>query len=1127
MAKVFRFHNEGQVSGWGRSKLQERHIDQIKDPNGSSASKEITSIPSPFARIDLVKTAFQEVVKSGNLSGKTIYHKMVSHALDIGQIFFNIEKYKENVEIITWDSNVDLLALVNADNPQHQTLGKSLQLYLNQDSKGGDIYNFSQLDKVYLLNYKKGPNPMNIIGGSSTATLFFTSANDFNLPEFKEESHQLLGQEFVPLNLRDPEFVKYIFALRHSSPPFSNQLPELYNYLNLVYTALQGEILNDVRTISNTTLQDYPNLNIAGGGTVVKVLGMTLKRAKDRTDLIKKSDFLIKAEKAHQENIPLLLPNHKNYNHDLTYINTKWDQDIAAPHVDSKPLSNRKLPVTGDSYPYLTISDLLEPVLIKTEFPIDRGYYFNGNFRPLDGKEKGFLLPIRPLYFQFFTEDSLSNSINGEKRFELEELHGGNIQATLRIPIQNNGVITYKRTYYRPVNHNAKPDYNESENKGAIIENRINLGISPSYKFPENISKEYNVALYDADFNSLFENNSYRVEFYNSTGRISNINAPTQRRKKSEENIDMLAYVVNENFSFLRVNHQFGSGIILPKFKKESNGIDQFTFAIDFGTTNTHIEYKINDGQSMPFEFTTKEQWHFTQLIDFEKFDAAYLKRAQDDLLPQIIGESSEAGYKFPQRTAVAYHQSTDFLQPLISMGNVAIPFKYEKASFDLNTQIKTNLKWNNSNTDHKLRSVFFEQIVKMIRNKILLNNGDLAKTKVIWSYPASMSTGNLNQISSELSLYIHNILGRDISIEAVCESLTPFYYYVYEEGKSALVRPTVSIDIGGGTSDVAIYENNIPVLFTSYRFAGDAIFGDNYNRNIKLNGFVQKYFKHFLEVLNSNGSGLSGILSSFKEGNSNDAINALFSLEDNKQLKQKKLNVSFLEELKKDNELKVIFLLFFLAHIFHIAKIFKAKGLKLPEQFAFSGTASKLLSILDASKNKPILKDLIIRTFKHVLKDNSFDHVEILWAEKPKELSSKGGLHIDEGQNLNVKNIKEVLLTDNILLSKEPNISYATLDQLEKRALGEYSEFLDFFFTLDKEISYMDLFSIKAETLSYTKDLLNTKKENLLKVGISERIKQIGGNPNSEIDETLFFYPLTGCLGELAYALQSNLVSR
>lgn len=59
----------------------------IKGPDGASAKNEITSIPSPFARIDLVKTAFCEVCKSGNLDGNTIFHKMVSDSLDVGEIF--------------------------------------------------------------------------------------------------------------------------------------------------------------------------------------------------------------------------------------------------------------------------------------------------------------------------------------------------------------------------------------------------------------------------------------------------------------------------------------------------------------------------------------------------------------------------------------------------------------------------------------------------------------------------------------------------------------------------------------------------------------------------------------------------------------------------------------------------------------------------------------------------------------------------------------------------------------------------------------------------------------------------------------------------------------------------------
>lgn len=1122
MAKVFRFHNEGQVSDWGKSKLQEKHIDQIKDPNGASASKEITSIPSPFARIDLVKTAFREVNKSGDLSGNSIYHKMVSDALDIGQIFFNAEKYANDIEIITWDVNNDLNNLLASNNPQHQTLGKSLELYLNQDGQGKDVYNFGSLRQLYLLNYLKGPNPLNIIGGTSPATLFFTSANKFDLKGFEEEGDKMLDNKYRPLHMRDPEYIKYIYALQKSKEDFSKLLPEFDSYLTFVYKNLDDNLLTEIRTFDSTSLNQYPDLNIGGGGTIVKILDINLKKAKPKTNLIQKSDFIINAERSVANNLPLVLPNTK-FNKALTYINSPWDENTLAPHVDVKPPEYRKLPVTGDNYPYLTISDLLEPVIIKTEFPVDKNYFLDGGYKSEEDEKKGFLLPIKPLYFKYFTTDSLTQSINGEKRFELKALTGGYVEAILRIPVQKDHHITFRRTYNNPVNQAHKPEYDERANKGAIIENRINLGITPFYKFPKNINPEYNIAFYDADRNPLLENNKYHLQFYNSKGQSLNLNSPVQRRKKEDENLDMWAYVLKTNFTYLQLKHNYARGVLIPQFEKLHPGISKFSFAIDFGTTNTHVEYKINDGQSVPFELDYSEKWHSGQLINSSKFDEAYLKRAKDDLLPEEIGNDSATGYNLPQRTAVAYHKSTNFLKEVISMGNVTIPFKYEKASFDLYTEVKTNLKWNSDDNGQLLMKMFFEQLIKMIRNKILLNNGNPSETEIIWSYPASMSTGRLNQIEAELKNTIKSYIG-SVKVEKVCESLTPYYYYVYEEGKSALVRPTVSIDIGGGTSDVAIYENNIPVLFTSYKFAGDAIFGDNYNRNIKINGFVQKYYEEFSKILDANEPALKGIILSIKErNNSNDAINALFSLDENKQLLSKKLNISFLDKLRNDDDFKVIFLIFFMAHVFHIAKIFKAKDLQVPAQFAFSGTASKLLTILDASDEKHILKDLIKRTFSFVLKKEELPDMEILWASNPKELSSKGSLHINQGQNINVKEIKEVLIAEDEILSSNPNLTYDSLNGSETRALKEYDEFLTFFFQLNKEISFKDLFEIENKTLDLVHELLNSKKENHLKVGIEEKIKENGNNPNSKIDETLFFYPLTGSLGELAYTLYKN----
>ncbi len=80
MSKVLRIHNKGNnnIVGWQAvSSIGSGEINNIEDPDGATCRKEITSIPSPFARMDLVKTAFAEVAKSGELDGDTIYHSIL------------------------------------------------------------------------------------------------------------------------------------------------------------------------------------------------------------------------------------------------------------------------------------------------------------------------------------------------------------------------------------------------------------------------------------------------------------------------------------------------------------------------------------------------------------------------------------------------------------------------------------------------------------------------------------------------------------------------------------------------------------------------------------------------------------------------------------------------------------------------------------------------------------------------------------------------------------------------------------------------------------------------------------------------------------------------------------------
>lgn len=237
MSQIFRLGNLGPNNSrdWQDSNAfpyNKQNRDTILDPNGASASHEITSIPSPFARIDLVKNAFG-IVANNNLDGNSIYHKMVSDALDVGELFFNFDKLRDDLEIITWDATSMIQELKDSEYAGHKFLGESLETYLKRD-KG---YNFDKLQNIYLLNFTKGSEELNIIGATSPATFFFSNSNDLNYVgeyiTFGQDKP--FDNEYQPLYKRDFEYVKAWFYLRNTIPNFANDYPEIYEYLKATY----------------------------------------------------------------------------------------------------------------------------------------------------------------------------------------------------------------------------------------------------------------------------------------------------------------------------------------------------------------------------------------------------------------------------------------------------------------------------------------------------------------------------------------------------------------------------------------------------------------------------------------------------------------------------------------------------------------------------------------------------------------------------------------------------------------------------------------------------------------------------------------------------------------------------
>lgn len=267
MSKVFRLYREGTstIREWNESPAfpyNSNARDTIEDPDGASAKNEITSIPSPFARIDLVKTAFREVCRRATrdireLEGNTIFHKMVSDTLDVGEIFFNIDKFKDKIEIITWNPSVMIDALKNDQNASHFYVADALQKYLVSDAR---TYNFGQLKNIYLLNYTNGPDELNIIGATSPSTLFFSGANSLEYIQdiFFANNDRPFDGDYEPLYKRDFDYIKAWWTLRKTIPGFSNLFLEIENYLNLTFRAISDQIIkNKLNEITPASAKDF------------------------------------------------------------------------------------------------------------------------------------------------------------------------------------------------------------------------------------------------------------------------------------------------------------------------------------------------------------------------------------------------------------------------------------------------------------------------------------------------------------------------------------------------------------------------------------------------------------------------------------------------------------------------------------------------------------------------------------------------------------------------------------------------------------------------------------------------------------------------------------------------------
>jgi hypothetical protein len=1149
MPEILRLQNStaqhdlrNDLKHWDKSGMyDDKQINAIESSNKHTLS-EPTSIPSPFARIALAKTAFAEVAQHGENALKS-YQKIVSDCLDVAEIFFTFDKWQDRIEILKWDRDVDLKEL----EPGHLQVYKTLDTFLKTDAQA---YNFDKMKCIYILKHRATGD---MIGATSPCTLFFSSANEFEGEIILSENHKAFDGVF-PLHKRSRDFLKYIYMWikvndenRMINGKARSVFHEFIQYLNK-----QKSMTGKFEEIS--ALQEQAsaagieqNYGSFPPGMAIEILGKPYHKQITGMEPIE-SDFEIQTFLFAGAIKPLVLPleggNGSGYENWKLTPTTKWAA-FKAPVKYAEPMYNRRRLPDGAYYPCLTVSDFLEDAIIKIPYKINSDSFFEA------GGEH-YLLPLKDLFFEFFSVEDLMKN----KMIELKT-SGRTLKVTLRIPVKGDKFIEYSRHYMESGGNTDR------DNTGSVKESDFAYALFPNVGFDSGIE-------FDADMDACYrfiliskyeDSDNYKVMYHTPSG-LTEPDVSVRNTNDTRYHKCKCYSIEHSQFDYMRIRHKHYSGVVIPKLLN-CGGTNQYTFAVDIGTTNTHIEYSVNGepGSIKSFEISKKQIHRVADIVGDD-----YKVILDNEFIP----EYTDSEFKFPMRTALSYSDRTNWKigAAPFTVANAAV--LYEKQLELAYNRIATELKWSDDDSNKNMLKCYIESLCFILRNKVIIENGNLEETKIIWFYPVSMTIDRFNNFEkiwkSAYGKYFGN---KETNIIPVTESVAPYECYK-RSGNTGIMA---SIDIGGGTTDIVIGTDSQADAITSFRFAANSVFGDGYNETgLVKNGIIRQFIGSIKEKLEDKENGLGNdrafleLFDKLSGKNSADIASFLFSLENNRKIKEKgnalAESVDFSKILRNNNSQTIVFIFFYTAIIYHLAHLMKARKTGLPRHITFSGNGSKIIRILplDDGTLTELTKFIFLKIYNsspggletiqdpnpkeatnkgdlncgpdglETIQDPnpkeatckgdlyySPDGLDIIHDPNPKEATCKGGLLSQEAEPYSSIHSKKIVLKSSekcSLISSETYKDINTEAHIDQ-VVRETETFIKF--VLDDTVLFLSEkgLPINKDSHEIAKNICFKDLKQYVKNGLLRKSKET--MDTKIIEETLFFYPLHGMLNALS----------
>ncbi len=171
--------------------------------------------------MESVRLAFQNLAERMDLAGTNEDQRLVSESLDVGEVFFNYDKFDQLAHIQVIDIQAILDQLHRSADLGHHRLSEMLSEVFAQ---GESPYNARHFRQLFALQVNG-----QLVGGTSPTTFFFTAGTSYKVKPIFFQNRLLFGVTPLALYQRDIDYQKFWYSLQKLVPGFRQRFRGVAN----------------------------------------------------------------------------------------------------------------------------------------------------------------------------------------------------------------------------------------------------------------------------------------------------------------------------------------------------------------------------------------------------------------------------------------------------------------------------------------------------------------------------------------------------------------------------------------------------------------------------------------------------------------------------------------------------------------------------------------------------------------------------------------------------------------------------------------------------------------------------------------------------------------------------------